>query len=442
MKTQIRSCALVLFLCVAILFSCGKEDSLTPQGGTPTAVGIPIGASNSATIDATGGTIFSTDGRLEIIIPPNALITSTKITIQPVTNTTPGGAGEGYDLSPDGQQFALPITLRFHYDSLDMEGTSFLAFGIAYQKKDHVWSSFNSAVVDSIAGTESITTSHFTVHNLYRRIYVIPVSAKIDVGNTIALKVQQVTFVPDPNQDPNQDDQLIAGLVDFTRPAQIMWFVNGNAGGNSNDGTISPVSNSFTTTYTAPSTTVNMSSNPVAVRARLSGIPGAAALKLYLNSSIKVRSSYFVQIGFSGTQIPAYACHFNYNDYATFHFTINSDNSFNISQINNTSGELDSIVVQDGYPCSIKTNGGDGELLNVSGLSGAAQDDELLLVILSTGTMPEFVHTCPPSTEFSFPSTDYVGAFDMPLIPLDGHQHTVMNNSNPTILITVRAIPE
>ena len=87
----------VLVLSIGVgFFSCKKKDKEVPpeiKYGTPTAVGTPMGVSNSATIDATGGTIFSADGRLEIIIPANALSASTTISIQPITNTIPQGCG-------------------------------------------------------------------------------------------------------------------------------------------------------------------------------------------------------------------------------------------------------------------------------------------------------------------------------------------------------------
>ena len=78
MKTSLRYYLAAMMVCVFIFSSCKKkeeEDVATPAVFTPevTAVGTDSGIANSASIGAGGGTIISSDGRLEVIIPANAL---------------------------------------------------------------------------------------------------------------------------------------------------------------------------------------------------------------------------------------------------------------------------------------------------------------------------------------------------------------------------------
>src|SRR5690606_9230525 len=75
----------------------------------------PDGTPTSATIDAAGGTLASSDGRLTLTVPAGALAAGTVVTIQPITPTAPGALGSGYRLSPDGVTFTQPVTLTFTY---------------------------------------------------------------------------------------------------------------------------------------------------------------------------------------------------------------------------------------------------------------------------------------------------------------------------------------
>ena len=184
-------------LATSIFFvSCKTSSPTAPivsDTGTPTAVGTPIGSPSTATIDATGGTVKSPDGRLEVIIPANALSVATSISIQPITNQAPLGAGVGFDLSPSGQKFNIPITLRFHYDDSDRAGTDIKALAVATQKDDHIWYSFNTTNLDEAAGTLSISTKHFSTYSLYESLRLIPYHSEIARNATELLAV---VFVP------------------------------------------------------------------------------------------------------------------------------------------------------------------------------------------------------------------------------------------------------
>ncbi len=439
-KFILKTVTVVAFSLFMGFFSCKKKEKDPPATinyGTPTAVGTPTGVSNSATIDASGGTIFSADGRLEIIIPANALSTSTTITIQPVTNTTPGGAGVGYSLTPDGQQFAQAVTLRFHYDSTDVLGTSFLAFGIAYQKADKIWYSFNNAVLDSVAGTESITTTHFSVYGLYEKMRIVPASGSVSTGGTFSVRV--VTLETLTDNDGNDELMPLGVMVDYPSPSQVNWTVNGNLQGNQNDGTLFYSTGTIFNIYTAPQSASNMSVNPAAVTAMVSGVTNAGASQISLSSLVRVKRPYYVDVHFKGTNIQGYACTFNFADYGSFIFNYNDDNTIHAFDFTNTSGTFDSLKIQTGYPCTI-TPTSNGNLLNITTIDGIVQNGNIYLIINSLGDKPSFSHDC-SGTILPFPGDPYGGSYHMPSFPIDNNPHTLLYNLNPGELITVTVTP-
>jgi hypothetical protein len=175
-----------LLIAVAVLTllsgqSCKKTSSKTTVTPPPyvhdtsslrTAVGTPIGDSVTKTIDASGGTITSSDGVLQLTIPPGALSTPTVIGIQPVTNTIPKALYSGYSLTPNGQQFQKPVTLVFHYKDEDVDTTDPAGMGVAYHP-------------------------HFTIFDLLPDLRINPENAYVQVGKTVHLN-QQVHFDADP----------------------------------------------------------------------------------------------------------------------------------------------------------------------------------------------------------------------------------------------------
>lgn len=277
-----------LSLCASLfLVACSTSNPPGPdpnQNGTPTVVGTPIGAPATATIDASGGSLTSPDGRLEIIIPANALDAATLISVQPVTNEAPLGAGVGFSLTPHGQQFKLPVSLRFHYTESDSAGSDIEALAIATQKENGIWYSFNSINRDSLAGTMSVSTMHFSLFVMYQSLRVIPYHDSVKVGATALLAVVFVEHA-DVDNDPNDDAYPLGSYSFYSVPEQISWSINGSAQVNPNNGTIVPTPSVSSATYTAPPTVKNMTSNPAAVTATVD-VPGPA--KFYLTSMIKV----------------------------------------------------------------------------------------------------------------------------------------------------------
>src|SRR4030081_2081144 len=97
-----------IFLALGLLSSTimfGQTDTtILPMEklSDSSAIGTPDGKQVSKDIGATGGTIVSDDGRIELIFPPGALTSTTSISIQPTTNAAPNGTGKAYAFEPSG----------------------------------------------------------------------------------------------------------------------------------------------------------------------------------------------------------------------------------------------------------------------------------------------------------------------------------------------------
>src|SRR5450759_4174706 len=88
-----------------------------------TAVGTPNGPATTQSIGPAGGSLATPDGRLTLKIPQDALSSPVNVTIQPITDQSPGGLGKAYRLEPNGQTFGTPVEVSFRYDDKDLEGT-------------------------------------------------------------------------------------------------------------------------------------------------------------------------------------------------------------------------------------------------------------------------------------------------------------------------------
>jgi hypothetical protein len=403
-KMFLRTSSIFISLLLFWQSGCKKEDAGPVQNsandhGAITAVGTPTDSPSTAMIGASGGSLLSTNGRSEIIIPPGALTTNTQISIQPVTNESPGGTGDGFSFTPVGQTFSQPVTLRFHYTASDIAGSNIHELAIATQKDDHIWYSFNTVSLDSIAGTLSISTTHFTLYSLLNKFRITPDAATIAVNATQALRVVMVGKAPN-DPDPNDDLTPLNPLITYPNGNEVSWTVNGLTVGALDNGDVNPKSGSSTATYTAPATTNDMTSNPAAVTAQVD-ILGAS--KLYLISNITVLGgdkTYDVKINLIGTNMPGTSSDFSfsYSDDASFIVTTyaNAD-SVHASSITNTNGKITDFSIHN-VQCQLTPND-QGNLLDIQSVSGTVlhqlgKPDRMFLVINSTSTMFAVTETC------------------------------------------------
>jgi hypothetical protein len=204
---------------------------------------------------------------LTLDVPAGALTAETTISVEPLTNTAPGGIGLGYRLLPERLTFSSPATLTIGYTA---EGIAPSSLAIAYQDTARIW---QGIVSESSATQKAVTAriSHFTAFLLHREWSVIPDDAPaIPVGQS-----QQYTAVTthvlrsgsvQVSEEPLHAPPLLL------EPADVGgWSVNGIPGGNAEYGRIVPGSNPATATYTAPSTVPQK--NPVIIGVTINGLP-------------------------------------------------------------------------------------------------------------------------------------------------------------------------
>lgn len=253
-----------------VLSACSEEAARSPLNPSPTttattaatAVGTTIGSASTTTIGSGGGSLSSPDSRMTLSIPAGALTATTVIGIQPITNNAHGGIGNGYRLTPDGQTFQQPVSMRFTYTDQDLIGTAVEALGVAYQSSDGSWHWVNSPVVDTAARTVTVTTTHLSDYSFVEGVNLRPRSATVGVGETVALQIRHCYPDDDASFLSECDEEQLAPLP---TSAPTEWAVNGVPGGNSTLGTIGGDHQSAT--FRAPQT--KPTPNTVAVTARL-----------------------------------------------------------------------------------------------------------------------------------------------------------------------------
>ncbi len=342
-----RAFPVVLLACAMAFTSCRKEDPAEePQPGPdyshgqPTPVGTPVGAATSLSIDGSGGSISSPDGRLTVTIPAGALAAATEITIQPITNTCIAGVGQAYQLGPDGQQFAQPVTLTLQHTPEDLEGTSPFALQMAVQGDDQIWYTSDEFVIDSIAGTTTVQTTHFSPWGPFATYRLAPPSASVEVNEVIGLEVLETRIADDELGTEGFHDALV-GVFDLSSETLISWHVNNSAPFNTANGTLVNWLEGGTNIYTAPSSIDGMETNPAQVDATLFGINGTGGpqLMILLSWITVYQPGYSARVDYSEDGWSSMNCFSDgYTDHATFPIPTNL--IVNPTTIQNTAGNF------------------------------------------------------------------------------------------------------
>ena len=187
-----RTYAILLsWLLISALDGC-KSDLTEPQpvqqpgpdkSGDVTAVGQPTGAAVSKTIGPEGGSIATTDGRVQLVLPAGALAKATTISIQPITNEAPNGLGHAYRFSPDGIQFVKPATLTIQYGEANVTMNKPDAFGVAYQRGNKVWYQVDGAQVDTTKRQITVPMQHFSDWSIWELLSMNTMRIDNEKGN-------------------------------------------------------------------------------------------------------------------------------------------------------------------------------------------------------------------------------------------------------------------
>jgi hypothetical protein len=244
-----------------------------------TAVGSPIGQASTKTIDASGGSLSSPDGRLTLTIPPNAVGSATRFSIQSITNQAPGGIGSAYRLGPEGLTFTAPVQISFQYSSADVAGTLATLLEVSSQNAQGYWVINPSVALNTAQRTITASVTHFSDWSLEEAMFLTPAEALLPVGGTL-----QLTLVYcEPIEDP--DDDLLAPLCE-PQPA-ASWAVNGVSGGNAQVGTVSEASTE-SALYQAPAAPPQANPVAVSVQGLLAPLGAKSKEKFLLVSSVTV----------------------------------------------------------------------------------------------------------------------------------------------------------
>ncbi len=227
-----------------------------------TAIGKPNGEETSQEIGKEGGSIFSGDGRIELIFPEGALTKKKKITIQPVTNHAANGQGNAYRMEPSGLQFNKPVTIVFHY-SQETAGTLPELKGIAWQDGKGKWEALQEVILDTIAKTITSQIHHFSSYTSFDKIVLMPAQGRVKVGRTKDLWLSIANYRP-----PDISDGELPPLPPRVNIPEPDWSVNGIPRGDQHNGWITGDGTSVV--YHAPASVPT--DNPVAVTVQLKGL--------------------------------------------------------------------------------------------------------------------------------------------------------------------------
>lgn len=241
-----------------IVFSgCKKEDDNSNGGGNGviTETGSPSGSLVSGTFDASGGTLASQDGRVELVIPPGALAGAAVITLQPISNQIPQGIGNAYRLGPDGMEFMVPVKLILHYQNQELTGTVPELVFAAHQGADRIWQVHGGISVDANNKTITAALQHFSDWGFFASVF-------FQVSSEIVMEDEEVElamrFIPGagsfstlgedetvPVESPEGPDNDVAYEIDNTQPLPIE---KGTVQGSGSSGTFTAPSSFQQTT--------------------------------------------------------------------------------------------------------------------------------------------------------------------------------------------------
>jgi len=116
-------------------------------------------------IGAAGGVVRSSDGVLDLVVPPNALASPVTFTIEKLEAWPAGALGPVFQISPSGTTFAVPSTVVYHYQPAHLGGTPLDRVLLA-TALGATWSQLAAQSTDPAAQTISAQTTHLSVFGL------------------------------------------------------------------------------------------------------------------------------------------------------------------------------------------------------------------------------------------------------------------------------------
>jgi len=229
------------------------------------AVAAPIGGAVQAAIGPAGGRLSSPGGALALVVPADAVASTTTFSIQAVENRAPGARGTAYQLLPSGS-LAKPVTLTFSFTDFEALGAAPALLGIAYQGTDGAWRRVPSTV-DTTARTIQAAVDHFTIFSTVTSLRLNPGAASVGSGGKQVFWLDEcfeTQLVSPPVSHFRCDGAGAPNIAGYT---VLGWSVNGVPGGSAALGTIDGGTEA-TALYTAPATPPTPATVTVGVRLR------------------------------------------------------------------------------------------------------------------------------------------------------------------------------
>ena len=196
MLTNARS--IIVFSILVSTSGCSFFSSTTGDEliFAATEVGSPVGEKVTKDIGPAGGTLSSTDGRLTLTVPPNAVTKNVSFSIQPISNNVEDGVGLAYRLEPHGKAFNAPLLISISFSDSDFEGTLPQELKVGYQDEKGAWHVPTSNKVDMASRRVDVTTNHLSDWSLFMlALYrIIPSKADLRVGESVVISVRRCSL--------------------------------------------------------------------------------------------------------------------------------------------------------------------------------------------------------------------------------------------------------
>jgi hypothetical protein len=203
MKLKIL-CSSVTIAALLFFAGCKKGTGVNYQSPQviKTEKGTAIGAPDRMMIGAAGGVFTSTDGRVTITVPQDAVAAATQFTIQPITNTLYSNDASriAYRLLPEGSSFLKPVEVQLKYDEHDTKTTVPEYMTVAWQQTDGSWK-VEPARLNKTTKTLKFETTHFSDWTVTGGFELKIEKEVVRINETSKLWVVSIT-----------DDELLAQL--------------------------------------------------------------------------------------------------------------------------------------------------------------------------------------------------------------------------------------
>jgi hypothetical protein len=211
----------------------------------PSAVGTVLASPVTAMVGPDGGSVFSEDRRVEIVVPPGVLPAATMFSIGPVTSNAPGAIGRTMRISAGTTQpFSRPVQLKFRLGARELAGVATSSLAVASQNAGGFWQK-QGASFDEATKTLTASVTHFSDWTALAGTQLIPGTATVKTESTLVIEMKHCE-VSKPTMDGCQggpeapDSCVVAQCRSSTLPSDAFtkWSVNGIEGGNAQIGTV------------------------------------------------------------------------------------------------------------------------------------------------------------------------------------------------------------